>query len=74
MRIKWSILGLRYLGSLPTISAFYGNLVRMFHQAHLPPHLYARYGEFEATVDIETLQIVEGELPTRAFSLVREWR
>jgi hypothetical protein len=58
---------------MPTISAFYGILVRMFYNDHPPPHFHARYGEFEATVDIETLEIIEGELPTRAFHLVREW-
>lgn len=58
---------------MPTISAFYGILVRMFYNDHPPPHFHARYGEFEATVAIETLEIIEGELPTRAFHLVREW-
>jgi hypothetical protein len=58
---------------MPTISAFYGILVRMFYNDHPPPHFHARYGELEATVDIETLEIIEGELPTRAFHLVREW-
>jgi hypothetical protein len=58
---------------MPTISAFYGILVRMFYNDHPPPHFHARYGEFEATIDIETLEIIEGELPTRAFHLVREW-
>ena len=51
---------------MPTISAFYGILVRMFYNDHPPPPFHARFGEFEATVDIETLEIIEGELPTRA--------
>jgi hypothetical protein len=38
-----------------------------------PPHFHARYGEFEATIDIDTLQIIEGRLPSRALSLVQEW-
>jgi len=58
---------------MPTISAFYWILVRMFYNDHPPPHFHARYGEFEATVDIETLEIIEGELPTRAFHLVQVW-
>lgn len=58
---------------MPTISAFYGILIRMFYNDHPPPHFHARYGEFEATVDIETLEIMEGHLPSRAFNLVLEW-
>lgn len=58
---------------MPTISAFYGILIRMFYNDHVPPHFHARYGEFEATLDIDTLEILEGKLPQRALSLVREW-
>jgi hypothetical protein len=31
------------------------------------------YGEFDATVNIGTLEIIEGELPHRALNLVQEW-
>ncbi len=51
----------------PTISTFYGILIRMFFNDHPPPHFHARYGEFEATVEISTLEILEGELPRRGF-------
>ena len=33
---------------------FYGILIRMFFNDHAPPHFHARYGEFEATIDIGT--------------------
>jgi hypothetical protein len=58
---------------VPTISAFYGIFIRMFFNDHPPPHFHARYGEFEATVAIDTLELIEGELPSRALNLVREW-
>lgn len=45
----------------------------MFFNDHPPPHFHARYGEFEATIAIGTLEILEGELPNRALILVREW-
>ena len=58
---------------MPTISTFYGILIRMFFNDHIPPHFHARYGEFEATIDISSLQIIQGELPSRALILVQEW-
>jgi len=58
---------------MPTISAFYGISVRMFFNDHAPPHFHARYGEFEATIDISTLAVIRGEVPPRALNLVREW-
>jgi Domain of unknown function (DUF4160) len=44
----------------------------MFFNDHPPPYFHARYGEFEATMAIETLEVIEGELPSRALKLVRE--
>ena len=58
---------------MPTISTFYGILIRMFYNDHPSSHCHARYGEFEATVDIGTLEVIEGQLPRRALNLVREW-
>jgi hypothetical protein len=45
----------------------------MFFNDHSSPHFHARYGEFQATIAIETLEVTGGELPNRALSLVREW-
>jgi hypothetical protein len=45
----------------------------MFFNDHAPPHFHARYGEFEATIDIGTLAVLQGQLPRRALNLVQEW-
>ena len=58
---------------MPTISMFYGILIRMFFNDHAPPHFHAEYAEYKATVDIQTLLIVEGALPRRAQALVLDW-
>jgi hypothetical protein len=58
---------------LPTISAFYGILIQMFWQEHAPPHFNALYEEFEALIDIRTLEVIRGSFPRRALSLVMEW-
>ena len=50
---------------MPTISAFYGILIRMFFNDHPPPHFHARYNKFEATIEIAILNILEGALPVR---------
>ena len=58
---------------MPTLSAFYGILIQMFWHDHAPPHFHALYAEDEALIDIRTLDVIEGQLPRRAMSLVREW-
>jgi hypothetical protein len=58
---------------LPTISTFYGILIHMYWQEHHPPHFHALYGDFEALIDIQTLEIIRGDLPRRALALVQDW-
>jgi hypothetical protein len=45
----------------------------MFYQEHPPAHFHAEYGEYEALLDINSLKIIEGNLPKRARLLVLEW-
>lgn len=61
---------------MPRISSFYGITIWMYHdEIHHRgrPHFHARYGEDEASVDLETFAILAGELPPRAGRLVSEW-
>jgi hypothetical protein len=47
---------------MPTISEFYGIVIRMYFMDHAPPHFHAVYGGSEAVIDIRTLEIIEGSL------------
>jgi hypothetical protein len=58
---------------MPEISRFYGIIIKIYFDDHLPPHFHAEYGDFEALFNIETLAVVGGELPARAMGLVIEW-
>lgn len=58
---------------MPTICAFYGIIIQMFWNDHAPPHFHALYAEHEAIIDIQTLNVIRGEMPRRALSLVLEW-
>ena len=58
---------------LPTISTFYGIIIRMYFNDHAPPHFHVQYAEFKATINIEGLNITSGALPKRAQELVMEW-
>ncbi|MGO9960787.1 MAG: DUF2442 domain-containing protein [Solirubrobacteraceae bacterium] len=62
---------------MPRISAFYGIVIWMYHDEihHLGrPHFHARYGEDEASIDIETIAVIAGDLPPRAMRLVADGR
>ena len=58
---------------MPTISIFYGIMIQMFWSDHAPPHFHVLYGEYEAIIDIRTLEIMKGDMPRRALALVLEW-
>lgn len=58
---------------MPTISVFFGIVISMFWRDHNPAHFHARYGDFEALVRIDTLEVIRGSLPKRALALVLEW-
>jgi len=58
---------------MPSISQFFGIIIYMYFNDHMPSHFHAEYGEYEAIYDIETLDILRGELPHRANGMVLEW-
>lgn len=58
---------------MPRLSQFYGIVISMFYNDHPPPHFHVVYGEYEAELGIDPVQVIEGELPRRVQSLVVEW-
>ena len=58
---------------MPEISRFYGIVVQIYFGDHPPPHFHARYAGHAIKVDIETLSVIEGQIPARALGLVIEW-
>ncbi len=59
--------------SMPSISQFFGIVIRMYYNDHLPSHFHAEYGNDEAVYEIAMLEILRGHLPRRAHALVIEW-
>jgi hypothetical protein len=60
---------------MPVISRFYGLVIKMFFQQreHNPPHFHVTYGEYVGIIDIQSLALIEGDLPSKALMLVKEW-
>jgi len=60
---------------MPVISRFYGIAIKMYFLAseHNPPHIHAVYGEYIGVIDLNTLEMIQGDLPSKALALVREW-
>ncbi len=58
---------------MPTISMFFGIIIRMFFDEHNPPHFHAYYSEHKAIFDIATGELIEGKFPPKQAKLVTAW-
>jgi hypothetical protein len=59
---------------MPEITRFYGIVIKIFFtREHNPPHFHAVYGEFVGMFDIQTLEMLEGDMPIKAQALIKEW-
>jgi hypothetical protein len=64
-----------YAKFMPTISMFYGILIRMYlgKNEHNPPHIHAIYQEKKAVFDIKSGEKMDGYLPGDKEKLVSAW-
>ena len=58
---------------MPELSRFYGIIIRIHFREHPPAHFHAVYSGHEALVDIESLDILGGSLPTSEQRLLLQW-
>ncbi|WP_020564679.1 DUF4160 domain-containing protein [Methylosarcina fibrata] len=61
---------------MPTISMFYGIIVRMMYmdtQQHHLPHIHVEYQGMKAVFVIPTGELLEGQLPPKKVRQVQVW-
>ena len=60
---------------MPEIARFYGIVIKMFFKPkeHEPSHIHALYGEYMGEFNVQTMEMIQGDLPPKAQALVREW-
>jgi len=58
---------------MPELSRFYGIIIAMYYDEHNPPHFHARYAGQDVSINIKTLNVMEGKISSRALGLIIEW-
>jgi hypothetical protein len=60
---------------MPTLSMFFGIIIRMYmgKSEHHPPHFHVYYQDSKAVIDINSLTLKEGNLPSKQTRLVLAW-
>lgn len=53
---------------VPEIARFYGIVVKMFFKSkeHEPSYIHALYGEYMGEFNIQTMEMLQGDLPRKA--------
>jgi hypothetical protein len=62
--------------SMPTISMFYGLIIRMYFfdtDRHGKPHIHVEYQGVKAVIEIPGGGLIAGTLPTKQSKLVSAW-
>lgn len=61
---------------MPTISIFYGIIIRLYYfdnQQHHMPHIHVHYQEESAVIEISSGKLLEGKLKSNKLKLVEAW-
>jgi hypothetical protein len=58
---------------MPTVAIVEGVRIMFFFADHQPPHFHTQFAEYQAQIAIESLDILEGNLPAAKLRAVREW-
>ena len=58
---------------MPEICRFFGIIIQMYGNDHIPPHFHAIYNEFHAIIEIETGEILQGSMPSKQLKFIQVW-
>ena len=57
---------------MPTISMFFGIIIRMYFDDHNPPHFHAFYQEYRAVFSLDG-QMISGNMPEKQSKIIEVW-
>lgn len=58
---------------MPTVAIVEGVRIQFYPIEHPPPHFHVRFAEWRAQIDIDSLNVLKGELPRAKLAAVVEW-
>ena len=58
---------------MPTFFIIDGVKIVLYFDDHSPPHFHALSAEYDALIEIDTCQIIEGDLPKNKRKRIIEW-
>ena len=58
---------------MPTLTIFEGMKFEMYVHDHPPPHIKVTCGDYSCCINIKTLEMTKGFIPTAKFARAQEW-
>lgn len=58
---------------MPVVDLINGIRILIYNGDHRPPHIHARYNEYEVLITIDTQEIYAGEMPGRQLKTEFDW-
>ena len=58
---------------MPTYFRILGCKVDIYFNDHTPPHFHVYYTEYEVLIEISTLKVLRGRLPSKKLKQILEW-
>lgn len=58
---------------MPTICMFRGIKIYINYNEHIPPHFYAKYGEYECSITIDDIELLNGDMPNKQLKMLFGW-
>ena len=58
---------------MPNIQTINGIKINVYPNDHIPPHIHAIYGEYEALIEITTSETLRGYLPKTQLQIVQNF-
>ncbi|MEI6048006.1 MAG: DUF4160 domain-containing protein [Bacteroidota bacterium] len=58
---------------MPIVDTINGIRIHLYNGDHRPPHIHAKYNEFEILIVIETGQIYAGDMPGKQLKQAFDW-
>jgi hypothetical protein len=60
---------------MPTLSMFFGIIIRMYYapKEHNPPHIHVYYQDETAVINIQDGSVIEGKLSLKQIRLINAW-
>lgn len=58
---------------MPKIDYIQGISIHVYSGEHRPPHLHAKYNEYEVLIQIDDGKLYAGSLPSKQLKLVLHW-